>query len=596
MTAKLIADTIVKQSAMEAGTRKDGGDLLDDIEMTDIPSYPSDDLPKQQDTVPHSSIDDSSYPVQPQEFGDDEVMDIDDEYSAQVTEPVVAEPETEPVVEVNIVDQSCQVVYTQVESLAPEAIDYVLKDEFGDDYEMVGYEPDKVNNLRDCCDVLRKFSFSAFGDYFPGKYDSPLTRLSDYREKNKVSQIPSSLKDLIDFKEFWAEILKSLYMNRDKNQKEAIDLITKSWDVIIRNTLQTSIPIDKTLLRLGNTPEGEVHQQRTISSKNSNTNRFILMSHSSYLPSVHSPFGFAYPSYPSSQNESPALIESKNVDLITQMVLEARRKAPLRKNNVTKEEPPVYADVPDNSKTIFLVIDTNFIISHLHLLDDLHKLSTRYKQVYQIIIPITVVSELDGLKCSTSQSLKRRAIMAIDWCYAFLHNSDPIVKGQKLTQKFDQNVNADNAILDCCLYFKKNNPGHMVVLMSNDKNLSVKALTNELLTISHRPQMTAKLICDTIVKENATNIEDRVVRENLLDDVEMAEVSSYFTHTMVSDPQAPRPPQSAGIVSNVSSSMTLEDPDGNEYIDDEFNQVDTASTPPSTTPGTINIPKEISTI
>ncbi|GMG31877.1 unnamed protein product [Ambrosiozyma monospora] len=315
------------------------------------------------------------------------------------------------------------------------------------------------------------------------------------------------------------------------------------------------------------------------------------MSHSSYLPSVHSPFGLDYPSYPSNQNESSAILETKNVDMITKMVLEARKKAPLKK--ITKKE-QVYANVPDNLKTIFLVVDTNFIISHLELLNDLHKLSTKYKQIYQIIIPITVVSELDGLKTSSSRSLAIRARKAIDWCYAFLHNSDPIVKGQKLSERIERDSKADNAILDCCLYFKENNAGHMVVLMSNDKNFCVKALTNELLTISHRPQMTAKLIGDTIVRENSTNIEDRVTRDNLLDDEDMADISSYFTHAMVSDQQVSRPPQSSGNVSNISSCMTLEDPDGHEYIDDDFNLGESASTPPSTTPGTINIPKEIS--
>ncbi|GMG31874.1 unnamed protein product [Ambrosiozyma monospora] len=233
MTAKLIADTIVKQSAMEAGTRKHGGDLLDDVEMTDIPSYPSYDITRLQDTVPLSSVDNSSYSIPPEEFDDEENMDDESSDQECITVPISTKTATTDIAKVDIVDQSCQVVYTQAESLATEAIDYVLKDEFGDDYEMVGYEPDKVNNLRDCCEVLKKFSFSAFGDYFPGKFDSPLTRLSDFRGMNKFSQIPCSLKDLLEFKEFWTELLKSLYMNRDKHQKDAIDLITKSWDVII---------------------------------------------------------------------------------------------------------------------------------------------------------------------------------------------------------------------------------------------------------------------------------------------------------------------------------------------------------------------------
>lgn len=167
----------------------------------------------------------------------------------------------------------------------------------------------------------------------------------------------------------------------------------------------------------------------------------------------------------------------------------------------------------------YLVVDTNFLLSHLSLLDELEKLlHNKYIGAYQIVIPKQVIHELDGLKDSnhkinsvnSKHSLSNLARTSINWCYSHFHDSIPTVTGQRLHERIDKNAIKDNAILDCCLYFQniENGGNNMVVLLSNDKNLCVKALVNNVLTISYRNGMTAELIANNVVSEMTNNYND----------------------------------------------------------------------------------------
>lgn len=160
-------------------------------------------------------------------------------------------------------------------------------------------------------------------------------------------------------------------------------------------------------------------------------------------------------------------------------------------------------------KIAYLVVDTNFILSHLTLLDDLEKLlHGKYKGLYQIVIPKQVVHELDGLKeakkvVDSTFSISKLARNVINWCYTHFHESIPTVTGQRLHERVDKNAEKDNAILDCCLYFQnmENGGGNLVILMSDDKNLCVKSLVNNVLTVSYRQGMTAEMIAENVVNE-----------------------------------------------------------------------------------------------
>ena len=160
----------------------------------------------------------------------------------------------------------------------------------------------------------------------------------------------------------------------------------------------------------------------------------------------------------------------------------------------------------------YLVVDTNFILSHLNIVNGLQDVANNYG--LQIIIPITVMKELDGLKNSSrianeasserisNQSVGHLARWANDWIYSALAKNSSVVRGQKLRQRLDKSTTKDDAILDCCLYFKENYQKSLVVLLSNDKNFCLKALSNDILTVSYRKDMNVDIIANTIYTEN----------------------------------------------------------------------------------------------
>jgi rRNA-processing protein FCF1 len=159
----------------------------------------------------------------------------------------------------------------------------------------------------------------------------------------------------------------------------------------------------------------------------------------------------------------------------------------------------------------YLVVDTNFILSHLDIITELEGMATEFG--LKIIIPITVIRELDGLKSSSKTfnessgstrtvSLGFLARKAIEWIYSSLAENSTVVKGQKLTEKNDSSLVQDDSILDCCLYFQNHKANVLVILLSDDKNLCLKALTNDIKTVSFRKGITGQLIAKVIHDEN----------------------------------------------------------------------------------------------
>lgn len=199
----------------------------------------------------------------------------------------------------------------------------------------------------------------------------------------------------------------------------------------------------------------------------------------------------------------------------------------------------------------YLIVDTNFILSHLSLVNELETLlHSKYMGVYQIVIPKQVIHELDGLKdadksfsdsskIESKHSISNLARAAIDWCYSHFHDSIPTVTGQRLHERIDKNAIKDNAILDCCLYFQniENNGNNMAVLLSNDKNLCVKALVNNILTISYRQGMNAELIASNILNEliNNYNFNSAIKRDNNNNNNEILD-QSFRNDNMEIDP------------------------------------------------------------
>ena len=163
--------------------------------------------------------------------------------------------------------------------------------------------------------------------------------------------------------------------------------------------------------------------------------------------------------------------------------------------------------------------DTNVLIKHLALLRSLVTLLAASEQEGRptLLIPHIVLSELDGLKNSThladtstrpssfSQHSSHRlaqasigslARAASAWLLSALPGTTgaskevPVVRGQRLKEtlilKNDRLYVGDNdtRVLDACLFFRDCEPRTRVILLSDDKNLCLRARFEEVLAMS----------------------------------------------------------------------------------------------------------------
>lgn len=174
----------------------------------------------------------------------------------------------------------------------------------------------------------------------------------------------------------------------------------------------------------------------------------------------------------------------------------------------------------------YLIVDTNFMLAHLSVIDKLLQLAAEYQ--LRIIIPVTVMKELDGLKSSSrlaqeglsnketkGKSIGTLARWANNWIYSVLAKNHLYVRGQKLRQRLlPIHTTNDDSILDCCLYFYETNPRSIIVLLSNDKNLCAKALSNSILTISYQNEVTPEYIGSTVLEENINRYGHNAVTVN----------------------------------------------------------------------------------
>jgi hypothetical protein len=109
-----------------------------------------------------------------------------------------------------------------------------------------------------------------------------------------------------------------------------------------------------------------------------------------------------------------------------------------------------------------LVVDTSFILSHLHLVDNLVKAYTRWGNV--VMLPWATIMELDGLKKSNSMirhkdangvettvSVGMLARRANNWSFETMSKKAKGLWGQMKEEVRDRTAaKGDAAILDCC--------------------------------------------------------------------------------------------------------------------------------------------------
>ncbi|KAI9027393.1 PIN domain-containing protein [Phycomyces nitens] len=138
-----------------------------------------------------------------------------------------------------------------------------------------------------------------------------------------------------------------------------------------------------------------------------------------------------------------------------------------------------------------IVLDTNFLISHLGYLQSLLTKAALHPKVVTLVVPWAVVRELDGLKMSSKQktggaSLGELVRTVMRFLERELRNKTPCLRGQKSYEIYDQKTKnglGDDSILDCCMYFM-HNLSKPVTLFSNDRNLSIKAMIHGIDAVS----------------------------------------------------------------------------------------------------------------
>ena len=225
------------------------------------------------------------------------------------------------------------------------------------------------------------------------------------------------------------------------------------------------------------------------------------------------------------------LDSEEGVNSVTNYLSQERRFAPLPpadssiqvQSYENRNEAPLEVDL---RRCIAFVVDTNFIISHLGTLESIRTFHSGAH--HMVVIPRYTMRELDGLKNSDkpvdetgTETIGKLARAANDWVYRNLASSNSNVVGQRVRQVLDPSCIMDDAILDCCLYFKERME-MFAILLSNDKNLCSKALTEDIPTVSYVKGMTGDLITQRAYDEY-------LLRYGRLPDVASGAMQSEFS-------------------------------------------------------------------
>ncbi|KAJ2126027.1 hypothetical protein IW147_000499 [Coemansia sp. RSA 720] len=159
----------------------------------------------------------------------------------------------------------------------------------------------------------------------------------------------------------------------------------------------------------------------------------------------------------------------------------------MKSEGVMLSLPRVNSDIANNARLI-AVIDTNYFIDHLSLIRGLAEQALEHGLV--LVVPWVVLQELDGLKASFRVAggggnsptdvgtLARSATRFLD---EELGREGSALRCQKRSEYLINEVENDDKILDCCLYFMEKR-GLPVAILTKDRNLTVKARANGCVT------------------------------------------------------------------------------------------------------------------
>ncbi|KAI9315968.1 PIN domain-containing protein [Dichotomocladium elegans] len=179
------------------------------------------------------------------------------------------------------------------------------------------------------------------------------------------------------------------------------------------------------------------------------------------------------------------------------------------------------------------VLDTNFLISNLGYLRDLTQQASRSHGKIVLVIPWVVIKELDGLKNVNKEqrfkngrieSLGDLARTAMRFIEKALREKAGWLRGQKSNEIYDANAKltkGDDSILDCCLFFH-NILQKPVTLLTNDRNLAIKAIVHDIQTLSSENKIQLADYLQSISKSNQTGpMATQAIGDMEVDDVGM---------------------------------------------------------------------------
>ncbi|KAM4740100.1 transcriptional protein SWT1 isoform 1-T3 [Anableps anableps] len=142
-------------------------------------------------------------------------------------------------------------------------------------------------------------------------------------------------------------------------------------------------------------------------------------------------------------------------------------------------------------KTLILVLDTNILLSHLDYVKKIRSCGLEALGFPVVLIPWVVLQELDSLKNrkGLSGSVAHLATPAISFIYTSLKKRDPHLWGQSMQQATQisnglNTENNDDRVLQCCLQYQNMYPECVLILCTNDKNLSNKAVLSGVRALS----------------------------------------------------------------------------------------------------------------
>ncbi|KAG0290590.1 RNA endoribonuclease [Linnemannia gamsii] len=204
----------------------------------------------------------------------------------------------------------------------------------------------------------------------------------------------------------------------------------------------------------------------------------------------------------------------------------------------------------DNDPNAAVILDTNILISHLNFFQSLvnsygpltdktnssrsggrrgSMIGLEKSDDVVFVVPWIVMQELDGLKgggrAGSEIDVSGKARLAIEFLRAELskQSSTSRLRGQKMSELVAKAEANDDKILDCCQYFRILYPDPTktrIILFTNDKNLSVKAMVHDVEVISRFTiQLDLASVRNSISRSKDDNRNDMVSSPGLSDHI-----------------------------------------------------------------------------